>query len=160
MNRYESDAMWKLYQQSNEGVAIQSTVGRVKKSLKSTDIGVHIGRINYIDYDRDEVKDTNLLTFSYIKRKSFEHERELRLTITYTPKEAFANPNDYKCPKNIRVVDLYGIYVNVELDILVSKVYLNPNSQDWLYGLVQALLNRYNFKFPIVKSDLNKLPLF
>src|SRR5438876_753236 len=33
MNDHESAAMWPLYVQGNEGVAIQSTVGRLKRAL-------------------------------------------------------------------------------------------------------------------------------
>ena len=43
MNDFESEAMWKLYLKSNEGIAIQSTYQRLIDSLSNTDLSIHIG---------------------------------------------------------------------------------------------------------------------
>jgi hypothetical protein len=34
INEYESFAMWQIFTQNSEGLAIQSTIGRLKKALK------------------------------------------------------------------------------------------------------------------------------
>ncbi len=163
INNYESDAMWKLYQKEGEGVAIQSTVSRVKKSFQNTDVGVMIGRVKYLDYEKDEFKDRNLLTFSFAKRISFEHEKEVRLAITYTPKEQYANIDSDKLPKipnDIIISDDYGLYAKVDIKQLINKIYINPLANEWLQAIVTKIINRYGLSISVEQSELNKLPLF
>ena len=49
---YESAAMWKLYSQSREAVAIQSTYSRLHHEMPEE---CYIGEITYIDYNKDQV---------------------------------------------------------------------------------------------------------
>jgi len=77
INEYESAAMWKLYSNTNESVAIQSTYLRLCQSFEIIDTNIFVGQVKYIDYSRDHVLDTNAFDRFYTKRKSFEHEHEL-----------------------------------------------------------------------------------
>jgi hypothetical protein len=79
INEYESAAMWKLYLESDEGIAIQSTLGRLNKSLKDTKETIFIGKIKYIDYEKESIPESNQYYPFLYKRKSFEYEKELRL---------------------------------------------------------------------------------
>ena len=45
-SEYESDAMWQLY--SNNGIAIQTTFGKLKNSFKNSNDNVLIGQVKYI----------------------------------------------------------------------------------------------------------------
>jgi hypothetical protein len=73
---YESAAMWSLYGRS---VAVKSTYGRLRACVTSPSI--RMGMVQYIDYARDLIPyDNSYWPFMY-KRKSFEHEREVRIVI-------------------------------------------------------------------------------
>ena len=76
-NEHESAAMWSLYLSQAEGVAVQSTVGRLKACFDATDKTILIGNIEYIDYAETGVPN-NVFCRAILKRKSFEHEREIR----------------------------------------------------------------------------------
>src|SRR5208283_5194086 len=76
MNEVESAAMWKIYSTSKDSVCLQTTFARLRDVLPEDD--VYIGVVNYISYDRDMIPDDNGLWPLFHKRKSFEHERELR----------------------------------------------------------------------------------
>ncbi len=78
MNEQESAAMWSLYLKSNDGVAVQSNVQRLIDSLSHYPEEVWISKVSYLDYDRDYMPRVGPLVS---KRKSFEHERELRVLI-------------------------------------------------------------------------------
>jgi len=80
INSYESFVMWKLYLKSNEGIAIRSTFRRLRDSLKDTKPDVYIGKVNYIDYEKDNIPKDFLSPFLH-KRKSFDHEKELRAIV-------------------------------------------------------------------------------
>lgn len=53
MNDYESAAMWKLFLKTNEGVAIQTTYGRLFDSLDKLPKPVYVSTVKYIDYEND-----------------------------------------------------------------------------------------------------------
>ncbi len=150
MNDFESAAMWKLYVKSNEGIAIQSTYQKLSDCLNKSDLLFHIGMVNYIDYDKDIIDWGNgFLPFVH-KRKSFEHEKELRALIWKTES------------KNIDKVDFLqgGINVNVDIPWLVEKIYVSPDSPLWQTNLVKRITQKLGFNLEIVNSRLNESPIY
>jgi hypothetical protein len=114
INEYESDAMWRLYSSSNKGIAIQSTVSRLKKSFEGSNYDIMIGSVKYIDYEKDSIPSWNVLSPFLNKRKYFEHERELRaLTIFVPTKES----------------SLKGLFVSTNLNTLIENVYVASSSE-------------------------------
>ena len=136
-NEYESEAMWKLYTISLEqGIAIKTNYKRLYTSLGKSPSLV-IGRINYIDFDNNFAGVNNSFWF---KRKSFEHEREVRVIC---------------CDRSSQ--DDLGKLIPVDLNKLIDKIYVSPTSQVWFKELVEDLLSKYNIKKKIngIKSTLN-----
>ena len=88
INEYESFAMWQIFTQNTEGLAIQTTIGRLKKALeqeKRTE--QFIGEVNYIDYKKEFIPfDDHFFPFLF-KRKSFQYEREIRIISDMSKKE-------------------------------------------------------------------------
>ena len=78
INNHESASMWKLYTKSNEAVAIKSKFVSLKNLLPGN---VHFGKVRYVDYKREWMPEGNFLYPFVHKRKSFEHENELRAII-------------------------------------------------------------------------------
>lgn len=82
LNKVESAAMWELYSSKNAGIAIKTTIGKLKNSLKEDSKRLHIGKVNYVDNYIDDLEyslpqDSNRLTMLgpvFKKRKSFLHE--------------------------------------------------------------------------------------
>jgi hypothetical protein len=74
MNDNESDAMWKIYLRSGEGVAILSTVKRLITCLRNTQDTVYIGDVQYIDHATLQPSLENLGYSEYMfKRLAFQH---------------------------------------------------------------------------------------
>ena len=83
VNDGESAAMWDLFSHGTEpGVAIESTVGLLREQIDagSGDTEVFLGAVEYLDYARTwgAFRAFNRV---FHKRRSFEHERELRAVI-------------------------------------------------------------------------------
>lgn len=134
INPYESAAMWKLYSKSNDGIAVQSTYGRLSDCFRNTTLNVYIGRVNYINYANDKME-TPFDSFLY-KRKSFEYENELRAVIYW--RRAYQN-------QEVQVEHYSGgVYIPVDLHTLVQKVYIAPNAPLWLADLTHTLLKQFN----------------
>jgi len=85
MNEHESAAMWKLYLKSNEGVSIQSTYANLRQSFID-DENIYLGVVQYIDYEAEWIRTGNNMLAAFMhKRKSFEHEREIRALVMKWP---------------------------------------------------------------------------
>lgn len=161
LSECESAAMWKLYLRSDEGIAIQSTFTRLTKSFdKHPEDDIHVGKVKYIDYETDWLPEGNLFYPFLHKRKSFQHEQELRAIIVRIPyKERKHGKDDLEVDLKKEVVDV-GVYVNVELDVLSERVYVSPTAQEWFNSLVDSILRRYEIEKKIEQSSLAKGPLF
>ena len=164
INDHESAAMWKLYLTSDDGVAIQSTFNGFCKSVIEEYRTIWIGKVKYIDYERDTIPKDNSLKVFLHKRKSFEYEKELR---------AIAQPLDPELnyPHHIneaieRILQMQGpsargIYINVNLDSLIEKIYVSPKSEEWFYDLVKSITKKYELDKEVTQSSLgDKSPLF
>jgi Protein of unknown function (DUF2971) len=83
INEGESEAMWRLYGPTGAGIAIESTRERLDAAMKdSAPHPVHIDPVRYMDFDNDPIdKGGHRHLMGFIKRKSFEHERELRALV-------------------------------------------------------------------------------
>jgi hypothetical protein len=150
MNDHESAAMWKLYLKSNDGIAIQSTYNRLSSCLDETEIPVFIGMVKYIDYEKEFIGLNNLLIPYVRKRKSFEHERELRCLIWQNERQQDAKFS----------LESGGKKINVNLVELIENIYISPSSPAWLTTLLQDLIAKYNLNIPIINSRLSEKPLF
>ena len=148
-NEHESAAMWSQYLRTQEGIAIQSTYERLCQSLTGyADFQINVGMVNYIDYESDSIPYGNALYTTMYKRKSFEHEKELRAVI-WTMQHGKNQPG----PEN-RFKDSPGLYVPVDIPTLVERVYLAPTAPSWLRDLIESLLRRFGHLIPVVQSSL------
>lgn len=140
INEYESFAMWQIFTQNSEGLAIQSTIGRLQKALKpEKNLKQYIGQVNYIDYKKEYIPFDDLFFPFLFKRKSFQYEREVRI---------ISDTSD----TSITIND--GIKINVDISQLIDKIYIHPKSENWYKNLVIELVSKLGFDIAIEKSDL------
>lgn len=140
INEYESFAMWQIFTQRNEGIAIQSTIGRLQQALDAEKVyPQYIGEVEYIDYKKEYIPFENSFFPFLFKRKSFQYEKEIRVLTDVTPFD--------------KVID-NGLKVDIDLDVLIKSIYIHPKSANWYKKLIFDIVSRLNFHFPIAKSDL------
>lgn len=151
MNELESAAMWNLYTKTNESVCIQSTYKLLESCLPEES---YIGKVQYIDYNEEWMPERNLFTPFMHKRKSFEHEREVRAIIDKSPKKPLAMQDKTLVPPNA------GIWVTVDSHKLIERIYLAPLSPDWFQDLIKQVTRRYGFSVEVIKSSLDEEPFF
>ncbi|QRR35658.1 hypothetical protein JNX00_07295 [Hydrogenophaga sp. YM1] len=152
MNDHESAAMWKLYLKSEEGIAIQSTYRKLRDAITAED-DVYLGVVKYIDYESEWVDAKNLFSPFVHKRKSFEHEREVRAVISKWP------TGETGFDFTQETIE-HGINLRVDLERLIDNIYVAPSAPNWLSGLVTAVVQRYGYSFSVVHSRLNEQPMF
>ena len=140
INEYESFAMWQIFTKNNEGLAIQSTLGRLKKSLETERrTEQHIGQVNYIDYKKELIPFEDSFFPFLFKRKSFQYEREVRIISDVSS-------------QNIKINE--GLKIDVDINQLIERIYIHPKSENWYKNLVIELVEKLGFDFTIEKSDL------
>ena len=132
--------MWQIFTQNSEGLAIQSTIGRLQESLiPEINLKQYIGEVNYIDYKKEHIPFDDMFFPFLFKRKSFQYEGEVRIITDIGESD-------------IKIND--GLKINVDINQLIEKIYIHPKSENWYKNLVIRLVKQLGFDFTIEKSDL------
>ncbi|WP_216726459.1 hypothetical protein [Hymenobacter siberiensis] len=142
---FESMAMWQLYSKDNQNaIAIRSSIKRIKVAFPE-DIGVEIGRVNYIDY----ASPPDVIEYRpyWFKSFHFEHENEVRVVPIIKPDDSDT------LPKN-------GIPIHLEINMLVACVYVSPWSQPWLLELTKDVCKKYGLEARVVESAIAQKPYY
>jgi len=156
-SEYESDAMWKLYLKSNEGIAVQTTTQRLSDSFAKWPNDVYIGKVAYIDYKKQSLpwkslEDANPCDLVLHKRVSFSHEREVRAVTMRFPDVGF---NTWK---DAHHVSPSGVQVPVDLGFLIKNIYVAPTSPAWFHSLVESVVAKYGLQVKVLQSELAAQP--
>jgi hypothetical protein len=146
MNEVESDAMWKAYGASENGIAVVTTCSTLVAQL---DEGCFVGTVAYIDYERDTVGRGTVFRRILHKRRSFVHEQELRIC-------RFIALKDYP---NSLTSSPSGLLQKVRLQDLVQEVYVAPQAPTWYRETVESVTNRWGYGFPVHHSRLDAVPI-
>ena len=141
-SEYESEAMWALYSASGQGIAIESTIEQLKLSLGNIE-GLIIDSVRYRDFENSPIEDGDKNNILFMKRNSFEHEKELRARIPL-PKEKEGEGTNILC----------------NLDTLITRIYVSPYASDYFRDVVNSLCHSkiVNFEKPVILSKLFSEP--
>jgi len=156
-NEHESAAMWKVYLKSDEGVAIQSTVRRLRDCFDNDPtVLVFVGLVQYADYDEEQIPWGNAFMPLLYKRASFKHEQELRAVAV---KSAVSSPGS---PPYLSMEQFNpgATPIPVDLDRLIERVLVAPTSEAWFEDLVRRILERYQLNKEVMRSSLADGPLY
>lgn len=136
---YESAAMWRLYSSFlPNAVAVKTTYDALYKSL-GKDPAIRIGRVHYIDLNRQYAGVNDAY---WRKRKSFEHEREVRAVLMD------------------RASSDTGKLVGCDTDILIKNVYVSPEAPTWFTRLVNDVNRKFGMEVEVSDSTFNEEPFF
>lgn len=171
MSEIESAAMWDIYSKSKEGVAICCKFKDLKECLNTDhlkpdhnispndqEVRISSGKIKYKDPKASGPFNPYDHYFPFfLKRKSFDFEKELRLI--------FLDQNNYiKSGCNDNVCYETGRYKRILIEKLLKEVYIHPLASDYHTENIKTLTNFYfdqlypSIKKPqITQSKLYKL---
>jgi len=160
---HESAAMWRLYGKEGSSIAVQSTYGRLRgvllkridKNGSPLDGHVDLALVQYVDYRRDRIPEGYLFDAFLYKRKSFEHERELRAFFQETPKPGAGHGELVAIPPPEK-----GRQVPLDLDQLIEAIYVAPSSAASVHDLVKKVCARYCLNKPVNCSSLDENPSY
>lgn len=156
LDEYESASMWKLYSQINIGIAIQSTFKKLCDCFSvNTDNRIFIGKVKYLDFEREWMNEGNAFDPFMVKRKSFSSERELR-ALTVLPDDPLFKGDKEKLISEKRVTDS-GIHVSADLGILIEQIYVSPLVGQWVTDVVKSVVDKFKPNREVIQSELYSL---
>ncbi len=140
VNDYENLAMWQIYADLESGIAIQSDFRSLIKAIKEKNIEyketLYRDKVQYVDFEKEKTVIFKPVMPLFYKRKSFEHEKELRIVRLNTL------PADN------------GWCIDVNLISLIKKVYVAPKAPDYYKEAVEELINKYDLgNIQVIRSD-------
>lgn len=150
LGQFESAAMWRLY--AFGAIAIRSTVGSFRNALKETPRAIHLGAINYIDYEAATISEENLLRPFLYKRLSFAYEHELRAVAL--------SPQYLRRAGPVAMWPETGEYVPAVLHELIEAVHVAPSSANWYVEAVRSVTSRYDVSAQVIRSKLDEAPFY
>jgi hypothetical protein len=139
---YESHAMWKVYGKGQNCVALKSSVGSLKKSFGPyVDYDVLISEIQYIDYSKESIDESNYLNMLMHKTPFYSSERELRcLIIDDGDNSIFPSGEPYFWASDDTQSLSPGAHVDCSLEELIHEIVIGPESDGWFEELVQQIM--------------------
>jgi hypothetical protein len=146
----ESAAMWRLYLQSSEGVAIRTDHESLCVALEDSPLQARTSTVQYIDYETVAIPIYNLFFPFVHKRLSFAHESELRAIIWALEDVNKAQIRD----------GATSVVVDVDPGQLIKAIHVSPHAPTWFGGLVEQLVKRYSLNVPVIRSSLYERPAY
>ena len=141
----ESAALWKIYSDYNKGIMIKSSINQIIKSLEKQPQDIQLSEVRYINYEEDVMLEHVNYPFFY-KQKAYSYENEVRMLYQVTGTGKNWDWADEEVEE--------GLFMNVDLDVLIDEIILSPDSPQWFYKLIEDLLKRYKVKKNISYSIL------
>ncbi|RJW22732.1 DUF2971 domain-containing protein [Lachnospiraceae bacterium TM07-2AC] len=147
-NGQESYALWKIYTDEDSGVAIKTTVGKLKKALNNKKIKVY--EMKYIDSFENKNISVRFPKFEFhevlsplrevYKIKPYSYEEEIRaLFLEISDEEP-------------------GKMVEIDLNELIETVYVSPFAKKWFSDLIRETIKKYGLNKEVAVKH-SKIPV-
>ena len=127
MNEHESVAMWKIYPNGQQGIAVRSTYSQLVDSITDQRT-IHVGEVSYNDFEAEIIPDADPYYPFVYKRINFDYEREIRAVY---PTEYITLFDDDPLRFAWKAVGPAVVAIAVDLNILVDAVYVSPKAPGW-----------------------------
>jgi hypothetical protein len=151
-SEHQSEAMWKLYGDQGKGIAIRTTVGKLKTALKAAEgnarqTTIFMGRVRYVDYADPAITAPDCNVDGHIipllKRISYAHENEVR---------AFLSPDIDA--SNIEDFEIKPFMASCDVRSFIDGVYVSPYTSVSFFKAVRAIVKKFELECSVEKSDL------
>lgn len=151
LNPDESAAMWQSYASFDAGLAIQTTVGRLRQQLDQAAEHYVLGPVRYVDYNDGALSDADSYVRFFHKEMSFSHEQEFRCI--------WRNPAHVPWERRPAVAEI-GLPIPFQMRELIEAVYVSPNAKPYFAEMLEKLLKQLGFHLKPTPSKLSLKPYF
>jgi len=164
-SKYESDALWRLYSPGGAGIAVVSTMQRLTDSVDLGGQGHGIlGQVEYVDFSDHDMRrrpSGTVIRPGHLKRKSFEHEREVRgIIIKNLIHDGPTMSRDEASMERQRRDQPIGINAKVDLKKSIHSIVISPTAKPFFQELVQLVAKRHELDHLVRQSTLGGTPAY
>lgn len=161
---HESDAQWRLYGSGGAGIAVVTKMSRLEVCV---DISPHrhafLGQIEYVDFKTHDMRRPlgTRMRVGFTKRKSFEHEREVRGLIQ--AELPFSGPHLELTEDQLQLLKRTmppGVNAPVNLVELLEAIVLSPLAPAHVEKLVRIVTARHSLEHLVKRSELEGTPIY
>jgi len=141
-NSDENMIMWQTYGRNNDAVSVQTTVGRMMKSLDLRSLRCNWLKLGSITYSQSE-EISDMLRYEdcfFIKRPHFHFEEEVRLSL------------DTYCTENPSKATPKGHRLRVDIELFIEKILIHPDSEDWFEDVIKSIVERFKVNAPVERG--------
>lgn len=139
-------AMWKLYADDSESVAIRTTPTRLRSALPAY---VNVGMVRYIDYAVDRLPTLNMLEYITHKSTLFEHEHELRAVAMHPVVEGLDQQHFRKNHFEAESNPTFRVFAPpIHLANVVDSVFVHPKAPATYFEEVRSLCKKDSLLAP------------
>ena len=159
----ETDALWRIYSNDKKGIRIKTKIHKLLGSSLNEIDSIHfstrvrvIGQVSYMTKfqinnwikteNKKFINAETLLKSLFIKRKEFNHEKEVRLIIHKN-----INRED-----ELKGIEHKYIQLNIEPNEFIEEITFDPRIDDKVFQTYKNVILKMGFKNPINKSELYK----
>lgn len=135
----EVSTMWGAFAPKASGIAIKSSIGRLKKCYTG-ELNLDLLDVRYIDHSVDVVQPSdriNIFFFYSAKRLLYQSENEVRVVY-------FGDRNTEELGKSIPI----------QVEELIEEIHLGPSAPSWYKSTVELVRRQFGYSFPVKSSDL------
>lgn len=160
-NDSESAAMWELYGNLAQGIAIQTNFESLNNFVNIQNHKIRWGKVKYINFSDEPIDASDERNLCFYKRRSFAHESEIRGVIfELPPRPSGEDVSEIGKGLGLNYAaanDKSGVYAKIDLSAVVKNIYASPKSPDWFLEIVKKFSEKMGYKFNIKKSKLYSL---
>lgn len=153
-NDKENLDMWKSYTKDKDSLAIKTNINSLIKSIDIVDnssICIDIGEVQYIDFHNTPLEyESNILAPLFYKDNKYSYENELRVIVWRRPENNILRTNN----SNFNLE--HGGSIKLNLDELISEIYISPFADDEFIIKISNILEKNNLQKPIFKSAIKE----
>ena len=143
----ELPRMWEEYLDGSNGVAIQTTVGRLWNSFHNPR-NIGIGPVTYVPHDiADLGTDSGVMKY-FFKRSRFDFEKEVRLI--WSDNVYHGLPGSDNCA----TFGQNGVFLRVNIGVLIERISVNARQSDRFYKEVLTLAAEHRLAERVGPSPL------
>jgi len=137
--------MWDKYTKENKGIAIKSSLNRIRRAILDTEREFLINPVRYINYKKDHTSDANSFYAFFCKEESYINEREVRFAFDQNF-ERIGDADFDSLPLE------EGIFIPVDNNLLIEKVIISPYTKDDDTNKIYNLLDENKLRDKLQRS--------
>lgn len=160
INTNESLAMWKVFSNNKNSIAISTTNKKLKSSIKTEDKEVNIQEVSYMDLLVTEKIMLNLNAIKVVKDTIYMDTEILRGFCEEGG--LLRKTNYYSYEKELRLYfednnnDDITKFIDIDPNSLIDEIIISPNCDEWFIDILNDILVKYSLDKKVRYSEIRQ----